>query len=324
MSADADLHDFASNLGHRLETLRREDSATGQLDPHAMTDALDRLGALDLADDVDALDNPLEWLSAAVRTSARFSPSVAFALATRFAAQRVVPDQSAVTAAVAIEHGVARWRATVPVLFEPKAVVLLRRVDFQGRILPMEALDREPAQERTGLRDARLCSVVDQASVPAADGLSEEQVRAGLFELDVLIASVGMGLLEHVLATSEAYAANRRQFGQPVGSFAGLAAILVEMRLRVSSISGLLGAALGGHRDAELAAVTGRACVDTCLDAIQVHGGYGYIEEFPVAGLLRDAVSLRARGGGRRSATAALAATRLALTTANTTRNEAS
>ena len=37
-----------------------------------------------------------------------------------------------------------------------------------------------------------------------------------------------------------------------------------------------------------------------CIDAIQAHGGYGYIDEYPVAGLLRDAISLQARAGGRR------------------------
>ena len=41
---------------------------------------------------------------------------------------------------------------------------------------------------------------------------------------------------------------------------------------------------------------------DVALDAIQVHGGYGYIEEYPVAAMLRDAISLRARSSARRDA----------------------
>jgi alkylation response protein AidB-like acyl-CoA dehydrogenase len=38
----------------------------------------------------------------------------------------------------------------------------------------------------------------------------------------------------------------------------------------------------------------GRVAVRLCLDAIQLFGGYGYLREFPVEGLLRDAISLRA------------------------------
>ena len=60
-----------------------------------------------------------------------------------------------------------------------------------------------------------------------------------------------------------------------------------------------------------LAATAGRAAVDIAVDAIQVLGGYGCIEEYPVAGLLRDALSLRARGLPRRSGLAGMADVRL-------------
>jgi len=56
-----------------------------------------------------------------------------------------------------------------------------------------------------------------------------------------------------------------------------------------------------------LVATSGRTAVAVALDAIQVHGGYGYIEEYPVAAMLRDAISLRARSFARRDAVAALA-----------------
>ena len=129
----------------------------------------------------------------------------------------------------------------------------------------------------------------------------------------MLTASVGLGLIEQAVKTSEDYAANRRQFGRPIchaspawrrsSSRCGCGPSIVE---------GLLNAVLDGHADApSWPRSPGRACVDACLDAIQVHGGYGYIDEYPVAGMLRDAISLRARGGGRRSAVAAVAAAHL-------------
>ena len=111
---------------------------------------------------------------------------------------------------------------------------------------------------------------------------------------------------------SAAYAAERRQFGSALLSFAGMRAMLAEMQLRVSSVAALLDQALDTGATAgclELAATAGRAAVDVAIDAIQVYGGYGYIDEYPVASLLRDAVSLRARTP-RRSSVARLAAAR--------------
>lgn len=310
MSGDHDLEDFVKVLGQRLATVPLVGDGNVR-DLQGLVQALEELGVLELAVASAELDDALLWLASTVRTCARFSPSVAYALAARFAAHRIVPDEESATASIADDQH-ASWRGTVPTLFAPGAVVLLRRVESLGRVVAWADLDEEPDQERTGLKGAGLRTVLAPVSDAETGELPQETARAAIFELDVLHAAVGVGLLEGALATAEEYAANRRQFGQPVVTFAGLAAILVEMRLRASAVSALLAATVSGEqRDADLVAITGRACVDTCLEAIQVHGGYGYIDEFPVAGMLRDAVSLRARGGGRRAATAAVAARHL-------------
>ncbi|TDO51656.1 acyl-CoA dehydrogenase-like protein [Kribbella sp. VKM Ac-2527] len=314
MSADAELDSFIVVLDKQLTAVRRAAPDPSALDPELVIPALESVGVLDLALDTVELDNSLEWLSSVIRTCARFSPSIAFALASRFAGQRATRGIGALSpaAAVAGGDGGAAWRATVPGLFAPQTVVLLNRAEVAARVVTWDVGEIGASVRRTGLIDADLRTVTDPAAAATEPTLTGEQARIALFELDLLNASVGLGLIENAVATSEDYAANRRQFGQPVATFAGLAAILVEMRLRSSIVAGLLTAALGGQRDgAELVAVTGRAGVEVCLDAIQVHGGYGYIDEYPVAGMLRDAISLRARGGGRRAAVAAVAAAHL-------------
>jgi hypothetical protein len=313
MSADADLDTFVASLSQQLTAIRRAAADPARLDPALVIGELEAAGAVDLARDTAELPNPLHWLSAVVRTCAGFSPAVAFSLGARFAAQRIPCDLESeeVTASVASGVGGTAWRATVTGLFPPASVVLLERADVAGRVVSWSVLEEERSVERTGLQGADLRTVTMPAPGTGIE-LTGDTARQALFELDLLNASVALGLLERAVATTEEYAANRRQFGGPIANFAGLAAILVDMRLRSSAVAGLLAEALEGRRDgAELAAVAGRACVEACLDAIQVHGGYGYIDEYPVAGLLRDAVSLRARAGGRRSAVAAVAAAHL-------------
>jgi hypothetical protein len=313
MSADADLDIFVASVSQQLQGLRRHAAEPAVLDPALVVRELDAAGVVDLARDTAELPNPLHWLSSVVRTCAGFSPSVAFALAARFAAHRIPWefDSTEATASIAVRGAAGAWRATVPALFPPVTVVLLERADVAGRVVPWHVLDEEQSVPRTGLKEADLRTVTtpDHGRVPE---LSRDAALAALFELDLLNASVASGLLERAVATAEEYATSRHQFGGPIASFAGLAAILVDIRLRSSVVASLLAEALEGRGSgAELAAVAGRACVETCLDAIQVHGGYGYIDEYPVAGLLRDAVSLRARAGGRRSAVAAVAAAHL-------------
>jgi hypothetical protein len=313
MSADADLDSFVASLSQQLLAIRRAAADPSRLDPALVVRELEAAGAVDLARDTTELPNPLHWLSSVVRTCAGFSPAIAFALGARFAAHRIPWDSDSedVTACIAIGAGGPAWRATVAALFPPATVVLLERADVAGRVVPWDVMDEERSVERTGLKDADLRTVTAPAHGTVLE-LTRDAARAALFELDLLNASVALGVLERAVATTEEYAKNRRQFGGPIANFAGLAAILVDMRLRSSMVGGLLAEALESRGDgAELAAVAGRACVETCLDAIQVHGGYGYIDEYPVSGLLRDAVSLRARAGGRRSAVAAVAAAHL-------------
>ncbi|WP_327725593.1 acyl-CoA dehydrogenase family protein [Streptomyces europaeiscabiei] len=308
---NAELDAFLEVLTKRLVSVEWSDA-------HAIRAALAAADVLDLAQEAAELDDAVDWLVAAVRTTAHFSPAAAFALAGRFAAQRglATTDEDGcevrdVTSAVTNPTAPDPWTATVPTLFAPGAVVLLDRSTGRAVLARRNALVGEGPEgtRRSGLREAALRTVRLGDTVVT---LPEAVTRRTARDWDLFTSAVGLGLAETALHTAETYAGERRQFGSAIGTFAGLRAILAEMRIRVRTVDAMLdGAVAGDLGTAELLAQAGRTAVDVCLDAIQVHGGYGYIDEYPVAGLLRDAVSLRARGGGRRTVLAQVASRRL-------------
>ena len=151
---------------------------------------------------------------------------------------------------------------------------------------------------RTGLFAARQASFAFE--VAAADTYPADGGTV-LASWDLLVAAALVGIAGRAVRLTNTYVLERRQFGVPVGSFAGLRALVAGMQLRVEPVQALLDLAADGSAPSEsVAALAGPAAVANCLDAIQAHGGYGYMTEYPVAGLLRDAVSLQARAGGRR------------------------
>jgi alkylation response protein AidB-like acyl-CoA dehydrogenase len=113
----------------------------------------------------------------------------------------------------------------------------------------------------------------------------------------VAIAALAVGLAQGCLDESVAYAKERHAFGKPIGSFQGLQFKLADMRVAVET------ARLATYRAAWLQ-MQGRPfkaeasiaklyaseiAVTAARDAVQVHGGFGYIEESAVARYYRDA-----------------------------------
>jgi alkylation response protein AidB-like acyl-CoA dehydrogenase len=98
------------------------------------------------------------------------------------------------------------------------------------------------------------------------------------------------------VATS--YAQERKQFGRPIGELQMIQALLADMDARTEAARQLLYAACsaidsGAPDAARWAAlcklVAGDAAMAVTTDAVQVLGGYGYIDEFPVERMMRDA-----------------------------------
>ena len=308
-------------LDNFLDVLRKRLGAADATDADALQPTLGAADVLDLARETSELDEALDWLVGTLRETARFSPSAAFALAGRFAAQRGLgtfeaagDDADAVTSGVVDPSAESPWTSTVPTLFDPRLLLLLDRstgLAVRASWASLHQVDLGGAL-RSGLHQARLSTVRAGESL---DPLPADVAQRIARDWDLFTAAVAVGVSEQALAVAETYAGERRQFGSAIATFTGLRAILAEMQLQVSGARALLEqATLGDTPPAEVLAVAGRAAVDVCLNAIQVLGGYGYIDEFPVAGLLRDALSIRARGGGRRALVAEVASKRLGRT----------
>jgi short/branched chain acyl-CoA dehydrogenase len=111
------------------------------------------------------------------------------------------------------------------------------------------------------------------------------------------VAAMGVGLAQGALDEAISYAKERRAFGQPIGKFQAIQAKIADISAQIAASRLLVyRAALLKERGepftltaAQAKLITGRLAVRATEEAVQIHGGYGYIEEYPVCRFYRDA-----------------------------------
>ncbi|MCF8571330.1 acyl-CoA dehydrogenase family protein [Gordonia sp. HY002] len=146
--------------------------------------------------------------------------------------------------------------------------------------------------------------------VPDADVLGEpgsglHYMMGNLAQERLSMAVVATASAEYALETAVAYASERTAFGKPIGSFQANRFTLAELSTKVSIARVYIDRCIAAANAGELTAAEAAGAkfwttelefeaLDTCL---QIHGGYGYMEEFEVARRWRDARVQRIYGG---------------------------
>jgi alkylation response protein AidB-like acyl-CoA dehydrogenase len=158
-------------------------------------------------------------------------------------------------------------------------------------------------EEKMGLHASATGELIfDNARIPAANMLGEQGTgfRTFLKILDggrISIGALAVGLAQAALDASIPYAREREQFGRPIGTFQGVAFMVADMSTEIEAARQLVWRAAwlkDQGRDYGLAAAQGKLFASEVSsratnNAIQIHGGYGYVEEYKVERYLRDA-----------------------------------
>ncbi|GAA2169884.1 MULTISPECIES: acyl-CoA dehydrogenase family protein [Glycomyces] len=114
----------------------------------------------------------------------------------------------------------------------------------------------------------------------------------------VTIAAQALGIAQGALDAATAYAAEREQFGKPIAAFQGVQFILADAAMKISAARELTyaAAARSERGDADLTyfgaaakCFASDAAMQITTDMVQVLGGYGYTQDFPLERMMRDA-----------------------------------
>jgi alkylation response protein AidB-like acyl-CoA dehydrogenase len=165
--------------------------------------------------------------------------------------------------------------------------------------------------EKMGLRTSPMAEVVfEDCSVPADNRLGREGRGVAVFESSMewergCILANYLGLMRRQLESCVEYVRNRKQFGKPIGKFQSVANRIVDMKVRLDTCKPMV-YRIGWLKDQNKPAIlesaiaklyVSESLVNSCLDAIQIYGGYGYMVEQGIERDLRDALGSRLYSG---------------------------
>jgi alkylation response protein AidB-like acyl-CoA dehydrogenase len=164
---------------------------------------------------------------------------------------------------------------------------------------------------KMGLRTSPMSELFfDGCRVPAANVLGKPGGGMRVFDVSMtwergcILAST-VGTMERQLERSLAYAQERKQFGAPIGSFQAVSHKLVDMKLRLETsrlllyhLASLIDAGKPTGLESALVKLhLSDSFVRSSMDALQVHGGYGYMTEYELERDVRDAIGSKLYSG---------------------------
>jgi alkylation response protein AidB-like acyl-CoA dehydrogenase len=241
-----------------------------------------------------------EWLAAFALTEAAAGSDVA---SNRMRAARDGDDYLLNGSKRFITHGSVANLLTVFALTDPESggrkgmSAFIVEADTPGFAAPR-------VEHKMGIRGSPTAELTfDDVRVPEANRIGEEGegFRIAMETLDrsrLGIAAQAVGIAQGAVDASVSYAADRKQFGQRVADFEGIQFMLADMASQTEAARQLTYAAAAKvdarARDlpywtSSAKLVAGDTAMRVTTDAVQVLGGYGYITEYPVERMMRDA-----------------------------------
>lgn len=158
-------------------------------------------------------------------------------------------------------------------------------------------------EDKLGIRSSDTCSLTfENCKVPASN-LVWEEGKGFNFAMNTLnggrigIAAQAVGIAEASLDAAIKYSKERKAFGQTISNFQAIQFMLADMAVKVDAAkmltlkaAALKDAGKPYYKEAAMAKLyASKVAVQNALDAIQIHGGYGYVREYLVERYLRDA-----------------------------------
>jgi isovaleryl-CoA dehydrogenase len=167
------------------------------------------------------------------------------------------------------------------------------------------------ALDKMGMRGSPTGELVlRDCRVPAENMVGHENaghriVMSGLNVERAVLGAIPVGIMAECLELSVSYAQQRAQFGRKIGQFQLIQAKLADMYVELEASRLLVYSALASvqkdkrslRQSAMALTYASEASTRVALQAIQVHGGYGYIRDYPVERLARDAKLLEIGAG---------------------------
>ncbi|MBO46123.1 MAG: acyl-CoA dehydrogenase [Planctomycetes bacterium] len=213
-------------------------------------------------------------------------------------------------------HGEKKWttngsRATILTCFavsDPES--RSRRISAFVVENTDEGFSIQKTEDKLGIRSVPVCETVYDGVFLPDDRLLGGKPGLGfkhsMMTLDLArpgVAAQAVGTAAGALELANTYANRRKQFGRNIGSFQMVQAMLADMAMKTESARWLVYACASAADAGDMKAVNKYAAMAKCwstdvamavaTDAVQIFGGYGFMEDYPIAKFFRDAKILQ-------------------------------